>query len=160
MVSAGVQEGKVQQEQQKYMVLGGNPRRKPYSPWLSQPFLKVGIPRIILHISRSKFSNAKDTLHVQQNLVPQSFLSDGGLFSLPWTCLDLVNVEMGLMNGLICQPSRLSLWSGQKPPASSQTGCAKLRIYHQLQKATVTCTRPNLHHPFYRQHQCNRKATQ
>lgn len=41
VVTAGVQESKAQQKQQHQLALAQKHKRKPYSPWLAQPFLKV-----------------------------------------------------------------------------------------------------------------------
>ncbi len=40
-VTSGVQEGRAQQQHQRQLALSRKLRPVPYSPWLSQPFLKV-----------------------------------------------------------------------------------------------------------------------
>ena len=71
VVSAGVQEGKVQQEQQNQIALTRKSKRKPYSPWLSQPFLKVGIPHCVFDILQSKISSRERHCMCKSILFPK-----------------------------------------------------------------------------------------
>lgn len=71
VVSAGVQEGKVQQEQQNQMALTRKPKRKPYSPWLSQPFLKVGIAYCVFDILQSKIPSQERHCMCKSILFPK-----------------------------------------------------------------------------------------
>jgi len=53
-VTSGVQEGRAQQQHQRQLALSRKLRPVPYSPWLSQPFLKV-----CMHVTEACFPGAQ-----------------------------------------------------------------------------------------------------